>query len=368
MALRRAWLLGLGAALLLQRALAAAPVVADDTEPGIWLEMGLLACARGERDEAERLFRHIERHFAPPPGIVALIEANRRDICPAPFSLRLSLGLGYSSNVTRGPELGTFKLGTTNPIEVELSPQQRARHDSFLEGLFTASTRLSGGRLTLEASSRHHAQLSDFDEDWLGVNYQIEQTLRDDRRLRLNVAVAQLWLGSASYARVVSSEGQLHGGGLFLSLKGQRVDYARYRSFDAQVVQWGLGYTAQGSRWRGQLQFGGFLDEARANRPGGDRAGWYALGHLAYAVADASVLELNLRHEDSETSENFVPGLVDKPRSRRLLRSEVTWSMPTHKGQLWRLSLAHTHSRDSIGFLGYRQNEAILAWSTPLQW
>lgn len=344
------------------------PVVADDSEPGIWLEMGLLACARGERDEAERIFRHIERHFAPPPGIRALIEANRRDVCPPSYSLRLSLGLGYSSNVTRGPELGTFKLGTTNPIEVELSPQQRARHDSILEGLVTASIRLSGGRLTLEANSRHHGQVSEFDEDWLGVNYQVERTLGDDRHLRLNLAMAKLWLGSQSYARVVSGEGQLHEGGLFLSLKGQRVDYTHYRSFDAQIVQWGLGYRAQGSHWRGQWQFGGFRDEARANRPGGDRTGWYALGHLSYALAAASVLELNLRREDSETSENFVPGLLDYPRTRRLSRSELTWSIPMNRGQIWRVSLAHTHSRDSISFLGYRQNEAILSWSTPLQW
>ncbi|MDW8324034.1 MAG: hypothetical protein RMK60_08040 [Burkholderiales bacterium] len=340
----------------------------DDVEPGIWLEMGVLACARGEREEAERIFRYIERHFEPPAGIKAYIEAQRRAVCPPPWQGSVSLALGYSSNATRGPDLTAYRLGVTVPAEITLAPHQRAQPDYFVEAVGHLDSRLGPGHLSAYANLRHHQNWSLYDEDWIGLHYHIQRHWPPLGRAVMSLGHAWMWLGGQAYAQVLSGEASLQRGPLRYTLQGKQLHYPGASAYDGHILNVYLDYSLNGGNWRLRGRMGGFADDAHAGRPGGDRKGWHSMLYFAYAGQRASVVEASWHHERARSNDVYFPGLIELRRHKRAHRLELAWTLPKYDGEAWRISLVHARGLDSIPFLTYRQTEIVLSWVRPLSW
>ena len=268
-----------GAALYLSVVAQASHAAAeDDPEPGIWLEMALLACERGEQKNAERLFRYIEEKFSPPPGIRALIDHARTSACPPGKAAQgyVAAGFGWSSNVNRGAVQTSFLLPNVSAFELRLAPEFHPRADSFAFAEGERRFAAGAGVLQLFAALRHHSSMRDFDEDSFGLSWQVAGPNAANPSWRSSVTVAQSFLGGNRYAEHFALSGALRGAFLTVSAQWQTIRYPQARAFDARQTTVRLGNELRLNDWRATIRAGLRLEDASASRPGGDHRGLIA--------------------------------------------------------------------------------------------
>lgn len=344
---------------------------AEDPEPGIWLEMGLLACERGETQEARRLFDHIERTFDPPPGIRALIAHTLHQSCPPRQSpkARLAAGFGWSSNVNLGPAHTHFLLPSGNTtLELRVAERFWPRSDAYVFTEGEAGFALGPGSLVPFGSLRKYSAAGDFDEGVLGVAYQFDERPLADGRWHGSLTLAQSFLGGARYAELRGLGYAYRQSAFSLSAHGQAIDYPQAPAFDARQLALRAGVGLQYGRWRAALRLGGLLDLAvHPDRPGGDRSGWLADLHATRPGPGGAQIEFVWRGESSQTRRAYLPGLFEMRRVRHFNQFEVAWQIPQSRTSAWRLSAALTNATDSVPFLGYRQTHLSAAWIWTLR-
>lgn len=358
----------IGAALF---GLGAAAHAEVDPEPGIWLEMGLLACARGDTQEAMRIFGHIERTFDPPPGIRALIVRTLRASCPPwlPPKARLAAGFGWSSNVNLGPAQTSFLLPAGNTLlELGIAEYLRPRQDGYVFFEAERSFALGPGNLVPFATLRHNFQARAFDEDLLGVAYKLDERPVADGRWHGSLMLAQSFLGGERYAELRGLGVTYRRSAVSLSAHGQTIDYPRAPAFDARQLALRAGVGLQRGDWRAALRLGALFDRAaHPGRPGGDRSGWLADLQVGRPGPGATQIEFVWRSEQTRSERAYLPGLFEMRRARHHHHFELAWLIPQSATRALRLSATLADAADSVPFLGYRQANLSAAWIWTLK-
>lgn len=337
----------------------------EDPEPGIWLEMGLLACERGEIAEAERLFSHIEREFAPPPGIRLLIERARQQICPQrrPILGRVAAGLAWSSNVNLGPQQTQYALSSALPFELRLVDRLHPRSDGQAIFELERAWPVGTARLTPFAQWRRNFSAHDFDDGLLGLSWQWEGQAHAERRWLGGATLSQSWLGGQRHAETLLLNATHAWSAFALSALWQASRYPQAPAFDATLwaVRGGIG--ARHGDWRFSARLGALADLARdARRPGGDRHGVLADMRIHHPGPLASSIDFSWRGEWSRSQTAYLPGLFEMRRVRRFAQFEGIWSIPVSAETSVRLSWSHTQTAENVPFLGYRQTTWSVAW------
>ncbi len=333
----------------------------DDVEPGLWLEMALLACSRGEQEEAERLFRHIETHFSPPPGIQALIDEARSRWCrQVPrLQMRWAAGLGWSSNVNQAASTHSLWLSERLPA-LELTDVKRPLSDpqALLEA--DAQVRVPYGEMGAVAQLRHHGRHHDFDEDILGLTWR--GPVWREGGLVAALSRARSWLGGRPYADYLGLQVSWPMQDWTAQARWQEVDYVSAPAFSAQV------YTlAAGRQWpRGSgptsVRLGVSWDRAEGQRPGGDRHGGFGELRLHHPGPGRSRFELAGLYDVRLSEQAYLPGLLEMRRRQRTLRADLGWSWPVGRDGGWRVGLTLVEVRDNVSFLAYRQTILAVQW------
>ncbi len=353
--------------------------VADNLEPGVWLEMAVLACQRGETAEMERLLRSLEQRFSPPQAITRFISSLRESGCPAvigeqpstttqdphsPPLGRFALGLGLTTNANSGPSVEVLTLSGLQDAQLVLDESFRPQRDAWFtmtaeREIVLAPLNRYGLSLGLSASGRWLREEQAFQELLWGGWLRGQWPLGSGVMLGSGLSVANSRLGQQSYARHAQWSGQLQWGALQdrrVDLSFHRVQYAQRDAFDAAVTQVGFAHDLRLPLGvRGHVRLAALSDKGQADRPGGDRKGWALQWSAERPAPSVGVWSVRAHLERSLSERAYAPGLIEERRDHKVSRVEMSWLIPHEPRQFWRVSILHRLERDAISLLGLRE-------------
>ena len=363
---------------------------AENLEPGIWLEMAVLACQRGEPVEMERLLKGLEERFTPPDSIARYVSTLRESGCkrndsPPTTTLqqdpldegsapkeargirplgRLALGLGATTNANSGPSVEVLTLSGLQDAQLVLDESFRPEPDAFLN--LTAELEIplpalqrQGLTLGVSASGRWLRTQKDFQELLWGGWFRGQWQITPEFTLGSGLSLASSRLGQRPYADHAQWSGQLQWGKQQqwrADVSHHQVRYAQREAFDAAVSQVGLAREIDLPGWtRSQVRLALLSDQGQVDRPGGDRRGWALQWSADRPGPRASLFSVRVHLERSLSRDAYALGLIEERRDHKVSRLEVAWLLPAGPRQFWRTTLMHRLERDDIPLLGLRE-------------
>ncbi|MBC7861173.1 MAG: tetratricopeptide repeat protein [Burkholderiaceae bacterium] len=346
---------------------------------GAWLDLALSQCELGNAGEAERLFREIEARFAPPPGIVEVIQNHRARGCKRPPAQRalmsLSLGRGYDDNVNQGASSHLFSTGSGATLtQWELAPDYLPRADGYvtLAGDYARTIAAqTGTRAFAQLRQRRHdslrqqdttsllPRLLDAEQPWQLGGWRGRATaafgnLRLEHRLYQRQSLLQMRLTPP-----VALPARLDWG---LSTSVNRVSYPSRNGYNSNTIDLGTTLTHHGAGFDTTLALGTLSDNGQSARPGGNRTGRYAGVLLQGRLGERATGELGWNAQSWRSGAPYAPGLIDAVRyqNNQQLRAALTWQVaPHHSVQLeWRA----VRNRENISLFQYKSQALQFSW------
>jgi hypothetical protein len=344
---------------------------------GAWLELALIHCELGNEAEAERMFATIETRFNPPRGILELIAAAREQGCKRwrrNTSASFSAGRGIDQNVNQGASLGTYLLdGPNGPIETELTPEFRPRHDQYTHVGADYQTDLSanGTRGFVDAHVRRNDQLHDYDTTSLFAG--IETPWRfGSWRLHTSAMAGGVSLGGRLYQRQAQLQARLDlpvpaaGPRAALIANVTRSNYLTLQNFDSNTFELRGQLSHESATGSAIASLGLLTDRGGALRPGGTRQGALASVRGRHRLGESLDGELSFTRQDWRGASAYSPGLINEVRhqSTAVWRAALTYALSPEQRLL--LEARDVHNRENITIFQY--NERLLQLSWQRQW
>lgn len=342
---------------------------------GEWLDLGMLQCALGNADEAERIFSSIEARFDPPKGILDIIAQQRSAGCyvwAAHSQWALTLARGDDRNVNQGASNPLYTIGDGgNPDNtLELAPEYLPQADRYrivsVDYLRDLDQNGTLGFLQLYARSNDH--ISRYNT--ISVYGGVERAWRLQRwRLRLSGGLGALSLGGRMYQK----QGQLQlratppiklGKDIEWTVMGgvTHMNYQTLSNFDANIVELRNILAYRGADYQTQFTLGAQNDHALASRPGGDRVGASA-GLFAHGVLGRGFEgELDWSAQRWSGAGAYSPGLIDARRRQdtRTLRAALLY--PLSRNATVQLEWRQVHNTENISIFQYDNRQLQLSW------
>lgn len=360
-------------------------VRAIDSEPaqaGLWLDLALALCQRGQGALTQQVLGYIEETFNPPPGIVEVINLVRQSGCDTPSQksaqpippprVSLSAQRGRDSNVNQGASSALFTLGSAFPgVVVELTPEFLPVGDQFtaLEGGITYSLD-ADLQAAAQVRLKHHDKQHSFDTG-VAVGTLEQSWPCGSGRCSLTGALGAVTLGSQLYQTLAQAQigwtRTLQDADLpqAIALEASlgRQLFATQPSFDAWQAQARASWRVLlGGSDLLQLSLTVGTDKDTANRPGGDRSVYALQASGSHALGRRFVLDWNVQQQTTRDATAYSPGLIDMVR-RPVLRSVVLGLVrPVADSQRVRLEFRHTSHRDVVSLFTYRNTGFSVAW------
>jgi len=341
---------------------------------GAWLDLAISQCEMGNAVEAERLFKEIERRFAPPPGILEVIAEHRASGCLAqvvrPASWMLNLGRGHDSNVNQGASTPTFTLGTgDNQGQYQLAPEFLPQADDYstLSGSYVKPLDSSGTLAILQAYVRHNDHVHD--QDTASVLAGMEHAWNIGRwRARVTGAVGLSQLDGQLYQR--QQQIQLRAAppitlpanfDLALVSSFNHASYPTRDNYDGNTAELGVVLNYRKKREQLELSLSELHDHAIAARPGGDRDGWF--GNLQWYTLLTPGLygEAGLSHQYWQSQQIYSPGLIEVARRQNTstVRAALQWYL--RPGLSLYLEARVVRDRENISLFQYNSRALQLS-------
>lgn len=341
---------------------------------GAWLDLAILQCGLGHREEAEALFSAIELRFAPPTAIREMIAQQRASGCrphPGKGSYRLRAGRGYDSNANQGASNPNLNIGSgSNMLTLVLAPEYAPRGDGF-------TTLQAEGALPLSNNGtlgfghflhRRYDSLSRYDLS--SANLGVEHPWQFGAwSLRGTVAAGLLGLGGQLYQRNLLAQAQLTPplplpAPWQLSLIGATTlqAYPSQSQFDAQQNELRLQLIHRGQEHLFHTSTGLVNDDSSKGRPGGDRAGWtaslFARIGLGYGITGEAAWNVI----DWRGSRPFSPGLIDVRREQQTRQFRLSLQYALGHGQALIAEYRQIDNLENISIMGYHGRQFSLNW------
>ncbi|UGQ45477.1 tetratricopeptide repeat protein [Massilia endophytica] len=353
--------------LLLQRMITEGP-----RNPGEWLDLALLQCALGHAKEAETLFQDIETNFDPPPSVADIIRQQRVQGCRswrnAAQQWSVQVQRGYDTNVNQGASNSELKAGDGTPLELLPEYLPHADHFTTVSADYLREVSARGDLAFLQFHAREHDREEQYDTMSLFAGY--ERPWRWGKwRMRGVLMGSLLTLGGKLY----QEQGQLQLRARAplplpeqydLSLVGSSA-WSHYRTltnFDATTLEVRAVLSYRGSSASAQASAGVQDDEARSNRPGGDREGWNVRLMTHARLGERLEGELDWSRQNWRGAQTYAPGLVDVSRrqSSSTARAALLW--PISPGQQLQLELRRVRNKENISIFEYDSRQISLSW------
>ncbi len=342
---------------------------------GAWLDLAIVQCELGHTREAERLFKVIEERYAPPPGILEVINSQRAAGCRGKMVVhdRLSvlLGRGYDTNVNQGASSPYFSLGSGDQTQVlDLLPQYLPQHDQYtlLSTNYVRDLDRRGDIGFVQFQARANDKLTSYNTASLLLGLDSPWRIGTWNTHTIGT-VGALTLGGRQYQRQVQVQERvtpplsLPDHFQFNMLAGlSYVKYPTLDNFNAVTDELDAQLLYQNQDTVAQLTAGALYDHGDAARLGGDRRGWQAGIMLNSHLGDHVSSELGWSWQSWDGASPYSPGLIDQVRKqdtqtfraglivplRRDIALELEWrrilnneniSLFEYRGQLLQLSL-----------------------------
>jgi hypothetical protein len=362
------------AAALLQRV-----VEREPRHAGAWLDLAISQCELGNAAEAERLFASLERRMAVPAGIEEVIARYRATGCGrAPARAGgvwlLAATRGHDDNVNQGASDPRFTIGTgSTRTEYQLDPSLLPRADGFSQ-LAASWLRPLGNTdsdVIVQAYARRHDTVHA--QDTASVLAAAEHTWKPFAwRLRGTAAVGYVTLDGALYqrqqqvqARLAPPAARLAPGVEFAATANyNHVAYPTRQAYDGNTLEIGgiFGYRSRLGFVQATLTR--LHDDSAADRPGGDRKGWFGNLQWSSDVTSRLGLEAGLSHQMWRSDEIYSPSLIDRRRLQNTttVRAAGQWLLRPHTSLV--LEWRGTFNRENISLFQYnsRALQLSLRW------
>ena len=352
----------------------AAMAAAEPGHAGAWLDLAMLYCAVGNSVSAAHLFTEIERRFAPPPAILEVMERQREGGCGGgrPKSdLTLRLGRGFESNVNQGASSPNFSFNNgISQIELVLLPEYLPRGDRFtqLSAELLRDFSLSGPTGVVQFQSKQYDNLSSYSYGslFLGLDKPWQW---GEWGLRAAGSTGFMTLGNKVYLKQnqlqmevtpplpLSKEWQLRLTGILNSTA-----YASLEGFDAQWREARATLSHHSEDWLLQASASSVQDQARGQRPGGNRAGMLAGLQGRMNLGKGVTAELGWQLQNWAGSRDYFPGLLDTPRLQRTRTFRASTTFPLSAEHALVLEFRDTRNHENISIFDYRNRTVQLNW------
>lgn len=344
---------------------------------GAWLDLAISQCELGNAAEAERLFREVETRFAPPPGILEAIAHYRANGCrKAPQATGvwlLAATRGHDDNVNQGASNPRFAVGTGSDVtDYELDPAFLPRADNFsqLSASYLRPLPFRDTSAIVQAYARWHDL--EREQDTTSLLGAIERTWTTGGwRLRGTAALGAVTLDRSLYQQQRQLQARLTPPlplppemEFAISANASRVTYPTRSVYDGNTVELGgiLGYRTRNNLT--QATFTRLVDDSGADRPGGDRDGWFGSVQWYGAFSDKVSLEAGLTHQHWRSKGIYSPGLIETRRMQNTttVRAAGQWALHPHYSLV--LEWRGTFNRENISLLQYnsRALQLSLRW------
>jgi len=341
---------------------------------GAWFDLAMTQCALGHGDEAERMFATIESRFQPSRALLELIAQAREEGCAhwqPTTSLLLGLGRGIETNVNQGASARTYVFdGPEGHYEQTLSDDFIPKHDqyTFMNGDATRELTPNGVVGFAQFQLRHYDNLHAYDSASLFAG--VEAPWRFRRwSLRTSGALGMITLGGRPYQHQAQVQVRV-GPPLPLPNSTQfsvvgSLTYNQYltlTNFDSNIAELRGQVTHRNDTMYASASLGLQRDHALAQRPGGDRDGWYANLLYRRRLGERASAELGYVHQDWTGKEAYSPSLIDKVRaqSTNIGRASVTYAFA--KNQSLQLEGRIVRNDENISIFQYTDRQLQLSW------
>ena len=342
---------------------------------GAWLDLAIIQCQLGYTKEAERLFQAIESRFAPPPGIMEVIQSHRTKGCKKPSSdaFSIMLGRGNDSNVNQGASNPNFSTGSGSArLDLVLLPAYLPQQDQYtlLSTNYARNVSAAGDVGYLQFRARQNDKLTQYDTTSLLLGLEHPWRWRNWNG-RSGGSVGLLTLGNQLYQRQVQWQTRLFPSQAFLpsekmqfSLLGSLAhsEYARLSNFDSNTLELSGQLTYQGNQSTTVANVGALFDRGEAGRPGGNRQGWFASLQSQTRINDKLRAEFGWTQQHWLSQSAYSPGLIDQTRHQnsQLLRAALI--IPLQSGHSMHLEWKEVRNHENISILQYNSRLLQLSW------
>ncbi|MBA5608610.1 tetratricopeptide repeat protein [Duganella sp. FT3S] len=343
---------------------------------GAWLDLAISQCELGHGTEAERLFVEIERRFAPPPGIVEVIQGHRARGChPLPPGRRdllsLSAGRGYDNNVNQGASSAFFSTGSgANYLQWQLTPEYLPKADGYSLLSADYSGNLGQSKLLGFAQLRVRRHDHEHEQDMTSALVGLEQPWQLGQwRGRATAGLSALQLNGHYYQR--QAQVQLRATppvdlpeALEWSLTSglSHVTYPTRTKYDANTVELGSTLNYRDNVRQALAGVGVLSDHGQAGRLGGNRDGWYGNLLLYSNLGERFSGQLGWTRQVWRGASVYSPNVIDLVRRQdtRLLTASVSMQLPAHHSL--QLEWRSTQNRENISLFQYNSRSLQLTW------
>ncbi len=341
---------------------------------GAWLDLAILQCGLGHRQEAEELFSAIEVRFFPPLAIAEIIAQQRASGCkPRPSSTRLQLrtGRGYDSNVNQGASNPYLTMGTgTGMVTLMLAPEYTPKGDNFTSLQAEASLPLgnNGTQGFGQILTRSYDSLNRYDLS--SANLGIEHPWQlGEWSLRATGSLGLIGLGGRLYQHSLLAQAQVipplslptpWQASLIVATSLQY--YPVQNQYNAQQNEVRFQVNHRGPDHLLQGSVGILEDLSKKNRPGGDRQGWTAMLLARSRLFGKLSGEATWTIVDGRSAEHFSPGLIDVHREQQTRQARLNLQYALGDGHSIVAEYRQVDNRENIGIFGYRERQFSLNW------
>jgi hypothetical protein len=341
---------------------------------GAWLDLALIQCSLGHREEAMRLFAAIEERFAPGPAIIELIRSAQARGCDnwhPSMQWSLTGGRGMDRNVNQGANHPYYTVevdGVTR--EVQLGEEFLPRPDqyTFLNAELARDISANGSVGFVQFQGRRHDRLSRFDNDSLYAG--VETPWRRGRwTARGTALLGATFLGGQPFQRTAQLQARVAPpvslpATLQLHLIGAlaHLDYQTLANFDSRTADLRAQLSYRGTRASASFTAGYALDHALSDRPGGDRRGWLAALQARTMLRDKLAADLAFSRQTWHNESAYAPGVINTVRTQatHVLRGNLTYQLaPGHSLQL---EARRVWNRENISIFQYNNRLLQLSW------
>lgn len=348
-----------------------------ESEPlhaGAWLDLALIQCALGHKDEAERIFKRIEQRFAPPPGIIELIEDARAKGCgkwQAHSYGALALARGIDQNVNQGAANSIFTLTRDGvPVDLVLLPEFLPQHDQYtvLSGEYLRDLTPNGTIGFAQFQTRRNDSLTRYDSASLFGG--VETPWRVGRwTVRGTAMFGLISLGGHLYQRQAQVQARvgplmpLPGGAQFhVTAALTHSNYLTLLNFDSNTAELKGQLSYRAEDFSASASAGFLRDHAVGARAGGDRHGYLMTLQARRPLGELFTGELGYVHQDWRSDSAYSPGVIDVARHQltRVLRATLIY--PVSKNQNLQLEARHVSNKENISLFQYNNRQLQLSW------
>ncbi|MEH6436541.1 tetratricopeptide repeat protein [Massilia sp. DD77] len=342
---------------------------------GAWLDLALIQCSLGHGDEAERLFANVETRFSPSREILELISEARDSGCQAwrpSSSLSVSLGRGIDDNVNQGASNSTFIVtGPDGDIELPLLADFLPQRDQYttVSADYVRDVTANGSLGFVQVLGRRYDQMRGYDTAALYAG--IESPWRfGEWALRTTGTAGVTTLGGRLYQKQTQLQARLAPPlplpprtQLYLTASATHTDYVSLPAFNANVLEARAQVTHQLGVLAASATGGLLSDQARGDRPGGNRHGNYLTVSLRRPLGWNLSGDLSYTRQSWDSASAYSPELlIDQIRSQRtqVVRAGLAWQISKYQSVV--LEGRAVRNRENISIFQYNNRQLQLSW------